>query len=238
MRRFWQWRGGSFGLGREPRAEAPEAPREFVRNLAAHVHEARQSTRGSRLRLAFAGALSLVLLVALAGFGGVGYASDGFKSTWKKVVSAKIVGKTKIAGNKQSRSRKARYSPAHGQYERECRRRVHELERALHEHQRGENRANHEHQRQERRDLDAHQRAERQALDAHQTDANHPGMTRRQRQQHYQDENETLRNHQHAEDRAQRDHQRGEDETLRQHQDAERDQLREERRRCRDEHRH
>ncbi len=63
-----------FDLEAELRVNRPEPSREFVHRLEARVRESRRSRAGS-FRVAFAGAMSAGVLVALASVGGLGYAS-------------------------------------------------------------------------------------------------------------------------------------------------------------------
>jgi hypothetical protein len=75
--RSWRRRRESEGLEAELRANRPEPSRDLVHQLEARVREdARQSRTGS-FRVAFAGALSVGVLVALGSVGGLGYAATG-----------------------------------------------------------------------------------------------------------------------------------------------------------------
>lgn len=75
MRGMWNRRSGR-DLERELRAARPEPKAEFLATLAARVGEATQPRRTSTARIAFAGGLTVVMLVALAAVGGVSYAAN------------------------------------------------------------------------------------------------------------------------------------------------------------------
>jgi hypothetical protein len=64
----------------------PEPGRDFLHTLVSEVRERRHSRRS--FRLAFAGALTVVLLVALSALGGIGYAAAAPAKAVKAVVSA------------------------------------------------------------------------------------------------------------------------------------------------------
>ena len=66
----------AFDLEAELQAGRPEPSREFVYRLEARVREGRRSRAGS-FRVAFAGAMATGLMVAMASFGGLGYAGTG-----------------------------------------------------------------------------------------------------------------------------------------------------------------
>jgi hypothetical protein len=84
MKRFLR-RGEFDSLEAELREGRPEPSSKFVHLLAQRVHPRRTRTG---LRVAVAGALTLGMLVALASFGGLGYASSAAKPAfgWVKVV--------------------------------------------------------------------------------------------------------------------------------------------------------
>ena len=73
--RFWR-RNPEGGLEAELRSNRPEPSRELVNKLEARVRSHRERRAGS-FRVAFAGALVVGLLTALASVGGVGYAATG-----------------------------------------------------------------------------------------------------------------------------------------------------------------
>ena len=72
--RYWRRRHEGFDLEAELRAGRPEPADEFARRLEARMRNDR--TRVGSLRVAFVGALTAVMLLALASVGGVGYASS------------------------------------------------------------------------------------------------------------------------------------------------------------------
>jgi hypothetical protein len=86
--RYWRRRHEPFDLEAELRAGRPQPSSHFVRRLEADVKESGQSRVGGTLRVAFVGALTAVMLIALAGVGGVGYASSAGRDA---VVSVKRV---------------------------------------------------------------------------------------------------------------------------------------------------
>lgn len=73
--RYWRRRHEGLDLEAELRAGRPEPAQEFTRRLEARVRNDGRSRVGS-LRVAFVGALTAVMLLALASVGGVGYASS------------------------------------------------------------------------------------------------------------------------------------------------------------------
>jgi hypothetical protein len=76
------------GLDHELRANRPEPRPDFVQSLAERVREdRRRSWFGARPRLAFAGALTVVMLAVVGGFGGFGYAATAAKQAAKAVTS-------------------------------------------------------------------------------------------------------------------------------------------------------
>ncbi len=73
--RYWRKRHEAFDLDAELRASRPEPAPEFISRLEARVRDDGRSRVGS-LCVAFVGALTAVMLLALASVGGVGYASS------------------------------------------------------------------------------------------------------------------------------------------------------------------
>jgi hypothetical protein len=67
-------------LERKLRAQRPQPRAAFVESLTDHVREARTVRRRRPARFAFAGALTLGLLAALASVGGLGYAANATKN--------------------------------------------------------------------------------------------------------------------------------------------------------------
>lgn len=91
--RYWRRRHEEFDLEAELRAGRPEPAPEFTRRLEARVRNDGRSRVGS-LRVAFVGALTAVMLLALASVGGVGYASSAAQDaavSVKRVVTPKDV---------------------------------------------------------------------------------------------------------------------------------------------------
>jgi hypothetical protein len=91
--RYWRKRHEGHDLEAELRANRPEPSSEFVHRLEARVRNDRRSRAGS-LRVAFVGALTAVMLLALASVGGVGYASSAAQDaavSVKRVVTPKDV---------------------------------------------------------------------------------------------------------------------------------------------------
>ncbi len=79
MRRFFK-RPRSFDLESELRAGRPRPRPDFVSSLATEVRGERRQSRRSSYRIALAAGLSVLLLVAMAALGGLGYAAKGGKS--------------------------------------------------------------------------------------------------------------------------------------------------------------
>ena len=92
--RYWRRRHEPFDLEAELKAGRPEPAPEFVHRLEARVRQSGRTTGGS-LRVAFVGALTAVMLIALGSVGGVGYASsaarDAAVSVKRAVTPAPIV---------------------------------------------------------------------------------------------------------------------------------------------------
>jgi hypothetical protein len=76
----------SFDLERQLREARPEPGRDLVQSLVSEVRGQRQAPQS--LRLAFACGLTLMLFVALATFGGIGYAAAAPAKAVHAVVSA------------------------------------------------------------------------------------------------------------------------------------------------------
>jgi hypothetical protein len=91
--RYWRKRHEALDLEAELRAGRSEPAPEFINRLEARVRNDGRSRVGS-LRVAFVGALTGVMLLALASVGGVGYASSAARDaavSVKRVVSPKDV---------------------------------------------------------------------------------------------------------------------------------------------------
>jgi hypothetical protein len=79
-------------LEHELRRNRPEPGKDFVRELTARISADAPQRPARRTGLAFAGALTSLLVAALAAFGGIGYASSaarGVARTAEKVVAPK-----------------------------------------------------------------------------------------------------------------------------------------------------
>jgi hypothetical protein len=74
--RYWRKRHEGLDLEAELRAGRPEPASEFVHRLEARVRNDGGRFRARSLRVALVGALTAVMLLALASVGGVGYASS------------------------------------------------------------------------------------------------------------------------------------------------------------------
>ena len=91
--RYWRKRDEAFDLEGELRAGRPEPSPELISRLEARVRHHGRSGVGS-LRVAFVGALTAVMLLALASVGGVGYASSAARDaavSVKRVVAPRDV---------------------------------------------------------------------------------------------------------------------------------------------------
>jgi hypothetical protein len=74
--RYWRRRHEPFDLEAELKASRPEPSRDLVHQLEARVKDSGRTRVGGSLRVAFVGALTAVMLMALASVGGVGYAAS------------------------------------------------------------------------------------------------------------------------------------------------------------------
>jgi hypothetical protein len=111
MTGFWK-RGDE--LERQLRAGRPEPRSEFVHALADNVSG--RSRRSARLRVGFAGAISVAAVVSLSAFGGLGYAASAAKHAADQA-QAVVTGATNDAGQNNSSGEDANsVSSAQGQY--------------------------------------------------------------------------------------------------------------------------
>ena len=95
-------------LERELRSNRPEPRAEFLASMVDRVERGRRST-APRMRLGFAAALTMGILISLAAFGGLGYASSAAKSIAH--VATKLVTPSKPhATQQQLSSAAAQYS--------------------------------------------------------------------------------------------------------------------------------
>jgi hypothetical protein len=112
LSKFWN-------RSRRSAAEGPAyhpRPRpEFSQQLAARVHQSRRSSFG-RARLAYAGGLTAVLLVALGAFGGLGYAATGGKQAAKAATQLFSKGQEGKSSAGDLARFKAPETPAQNQY--------------------------------------------------------------------------------------------------------------------------
>jgi hypothetical protein len=93
--RYWRKRHEGLDLEAELRAGRPEPASEFVHRLEARVrNDGGRRFRAGSLRVAFVGALTAVMLLAIASVGGVGYASSAAEDaavSVKRIVTPKDV---------------------------------------------------------------------------------------------------------------------------------------------------
>jgi len=94
-----QMRHKKFDVERELRKSRPQPRVDFVRALAGEVRSSRAVTRSPLGRVGLALALSGLIVVALASFGGIGYASSAASHAVKKPERARVV--TKSAAHAQ-----------------------------------------------------------------------------------------------------------------------------------------
>jgi hypothetical protein len=106
--RYWRRRPEPFDLEAELKASRPEPSSEFVHQLEARVKGSGRTRAAGSLRVAFVGALTAVMLIALAGVGGVGYASSAARDA---AVSVK-----RVVSPEQRVVRVLKKSPAISQY--------------------------------------------------------------------------------------------------------------------------
>jgi hypothetical protein len=91
--RYWRRRHEGFDLEAELREGRPQPGPELINRIEARVRDDGRSRVGT-LRVAFVGALTAVMLLALAAVGGAGYASSAARDaavSVKRVVSPRDV---------------------------------------------------------------------------------------------------------------------------------------------------
>jgi hypothetical protein len=91
VRGFFRGRQKGVDLERELRARRPEPREEFLHALEARVQESPRRARGG-FRVAFVGAVTAVMLFALASVGGLGHAASAVSDvavTAKRIVKKK-----------------------------------------------------------------------------------------------------------------------------------------------------
>jgi hypothetical protein len=112
---FWKRPGSETDLDARLRADRPAARDEFVSALAVRVESRRPVSRRS---LGLAIALTVVMVVSLSAFGGMGYASraiaDGYSSATK--VIKKTIKRPQPTYIKASKSKQSGQTPAKFQY--------------------------------------------------------------------------------------------------------------------------
>ena len=113
MRRFWKRQGDPLDIERELHANRPEPRAEFVRNVTGRLNADRPGRSFARLRVALAGTLATVILLALALTGGIGYAASAGKHAVKAVQGVVMPDKDP-KGKKAKKVKHA--SPAQAQY--------------------------------------------------------------------------------------------------------------------------
>ena len=92
--RYWRRRHEPFDLEAELKDHRPEPSSELVHRVEARVRNSGRTRVGSSLRVAFVGALTAVMLMAVAGVGGVGYAASDVRdavASVKRVVTPRDV---------------------------------------------------------------------------------------------------------------------------------------------------
>ena len=102
---MWRYRK-SRELGTDPesllRAQRPEARGEFVEGLERHIAGQPARHRVGWSRLAFAGAVSSLILGMFAGIGGFGYVASGASATYSVAKQAVVKHKVSLAVPKSS----------------------------------------------------------------------------------------------------------------------------------------
>jgi hypothetical protein len=112
VKRFWK-RFRPLDLEAELRAGRPEPRPELVSLVAARVRESRGSARTGSFRLAFAGGLTAVMLVAFASVGGLGYAQTAVEEAVEALSGSGSNGLAVYSGSDQYRPGYAWGDPDH-----------------------------------------------------------------------------------------------------------------------------
>jgi hypothetical protein len=92
--RYWRRRHEPFDLEAELRTSRPEPSPDLVHKLEARVRDSGRTRVGGSLRVAFVGALTAVMLMALASVGGAGYAASAGRdavASVKRIVTPRDV---------------------------------------------------------------------------------------------------------------------------------------------------
>jgi hypothetical protein len=101
---MWSHRRSRRGLEEAVKSHRSEPRDEFVRTLSARVDASRPSARYAWSRLAFAGAVSTLILGMFASFGGLGYTASGAASTYQVAKQVVVKQKVSVAIHKSSAS--------------------------------------------------------------------------------------------------------------------------------------
>jgi hypothetical protein len=101
---MWSHRKSHGGLEEALKNRRLEPRDEFVRALSERVDAGRPRARHAWSRLAFAGAVSTLILGMFASFGGLGYTAAGAASTYQAVSQVVAKQKIKVAVHKTSAS--------------------------------------------------------------------------------------------------------------------------------------
>ena len=88
VKRFLQRGSDPFDVERELRSSRPTARPELTRAIVARIHEDSRPSRVGMLRFAFACGLTAAMLLALAGFGGLGDIASAAKVTASTIEKA------------------------------------------------------------------------------------------------------------------------------------------------------
>jgi hypothetical protein len=104
---MWSYRKPRGGLERALRSQRSEPRDEFVQTLSGRVDAARPRARHAWSRLAFAGALSTLIVGMFASFGGLSYTASGASSTYQAV--KQVVAKQKVTVRVHRSSASAQY---------------------------------------------------------------------------------------------------------------------------------
>jgi hypothetical protein len=104
---MWSYRrprGGQSKAERALRGHRASPRDEFVRSLSERLAEERPRAQTAWSRLAFAGAVSTMILGTFASFGGLGYAASGAASSYSAVKEVIVKHKVAVTVHKSSAS--------------------------------------------------------------------------------------------------------------------------------------
>jgi hypothetical protein len=99
---MWNRRGDDRSLEAALRSRRAEAPADFVLDLSDKLLAASASPRRAWSRIAFASAVSVLILGSFASFGGVSYAASGASGTYNAVKQVVVVHKLKVTVHRSS----------------------------------------------------------------------------------------------------------------------------------------